>query len=293
MADEVLMLAKNYEESKRHYPLVLTEKLDGVASDFYHHRMPLNQTRINARSRQGEVLLSVSHIQEFLDGLLQTGDHLIAELCIKGKPFKDISGLVRQHSNAPDLVAYVYDFYNENHMWDTYQDRMHMMVNRLNSHLRDNAPVQIIDGLRIENDLEFTNSVDHFFESHPEAEGLMIRQLTGAASVYKFGRSWGMQRLKPTGTADLRVVNFEEAEDKDGKPKGMVGRINVEWNNSSIIGAGPGTLTHKERVAIWKNKSGYIGRIAEIAYKPDASYEALREPRFLRWRDDKTQPNQE
>jgi len=309
MADKVLMLAKNYDLKKLVFPLVLTEKLDGAASDFY----ALPTHGVNARSRQAEPLYSVDHITLWLTGKLLPGDHLICELFVEGGDFKDISGMVRSHDTQPKLKAYVYDFYTDtvytggDDMSEiTYSQRMKMMANRVGKHVTPDSPVQIIPGHQIQDVIEFQDAVESFFKAKPKAEGLMIRSLFGKESGYNIGkRSWGMQRLKPTGTMDLQVHSFEEAIDGEGNPKGMVGRINVllsigadddgknTFSDYRIIGAGPGALTHSERIAIWDNQKQYIGRIAEIAYKPDDTYDALREARFSRWRDDKSEPNQE
>ncbi|MCP4647185.1 MAG: hypothetical protein GY852_05520, partial [bacterium] len=98
---------------------------------------------------------------------------------------------------------------------------------------------------------------------------------------------------KRQDTLDLMVVGFEEAIDKHGFPKGMVGRIQIMYKGKQI-GAGPGKLSHVERTKYWDiyKKGLFLPQLAEIAYKPDPSYDALREARFQCWRSDKTQPDE-
>lgn len=89
-----------------------------------------------------------------------------------------------------------------------------------------------------------------------------------------------------------RQVGFEEAVDKYGKPKGMVGRLDVLYKGK-VVGVGPGALTHKERKDLWESvrKGEQKIAIAEIKYMPDDTYEALRQATFVRWRPDKETPD--
>lgn len=303
MSDEVLMLAKKFDIKKCTFPVVATEKLDGVAADFYG----TYEGDIEVRSRQDKPILSVAHIQEWLKHRLPPTHHLICELYIPGVPFKDVSGMVRKQENNPAIQAHVYDYYMVGGEHLTYKARMNIMAENIGSDVLEdpNSPVRLIPGHYCHVADNLRAYIEKFSQEKPNAEGLVIRDLTGPNSGYKFGRSWGMQKLKNQGTVDLEIHSFEEAIDKDGNPKGMVGRINVlyhtgassdgknEYTDYEIIGAGPGKMSHAERTKVWKNQKDYIGRIAEISYMPDPAYNALREPRFYRWRDDKSEPSQE
>jgi hypothetical protein len=74
----------------------------------------------------------------------------------------------------------------------------------------------------------------------------------------------------------------------------MIGRINC-WYKGQIIGVGPGKLTHAERRELAKAPMVLTGynRIAKVQYKKDDSYEALRQPTFQCWRDDKDEVSYE
>jgi ATP-dependent DNA ligase len=154
--------------------------------------------------------------------------------------------------------------------------------------------------LYVEDTDTFDKAMAKFPVDHPDAEGVVIRALYGDKSHFKAAwRSPGMLKLKVTETIDLPIHSFEEAVDKDGNKKGMVGRINVQYHTGAssdgnneytdfkLIGIGPGKLKHEERIELWKNQKAYVGRMIEIAYMPDPSYDALREPRFYRFRPDK------
>jgi ATP-dependent DNA ligase len=143
---------------------------------------------------------------------------------------------------------------------------------------------------------------DAFMLNSPDAEGSVLHSWY---KVFQPGkRCWGTQRMKPVPTIDLMVVGFEEAHSVDGAPLGMVGRINAEittlvpttmgmQNKAEVIGIGPGALNHTERKNLWRmwKKGQFTPRIAEIRYMRDDSYDALRQPTFKQWRDDKHRPD--
>jgi ATP-dependent DNA ligase len=155
-------------------------------------------------------------------------------------------------------------------------------------------PIPLIPGHVVYTEAEANESFEQLMQLKPEAEGAVLHTLDKPFQPGK--RCWGTQRMKPVPTIDLKVIGFEEAvHGASGNPNGMVGRINVEFTRlhngtprMAHIGVGPGTLTHKERTQIWNNQKKFHGRIAEVRYMRDDTYEALRQPTFLRWRDDKT-----
>lgn len=289
---ETIMLSKQYNPKKLEFPVMVSEKLDGVAADFYGFET-LSGTRCAVRSRQDKPIPSVEHIRSFLTGVLGGGYHIVCELYNPTMSFKDISGSVRRQDEiAFDIKAYIYDFYVEGVEELTYASRMNMAHEHLDRWINEDSPVQFIPQDWVKTQADLDQYIVDFSIAKPEAEGLVIRNAYGKDSGYKFGRSWGMQKLKPKGDVDLEVVSFEEAISAEGNPLGMVGRLNVRYKDN-IIGAGAGALTHPERTHIWQNQDQYIGKIAEIHYMIDPAYEALREARFFRWRDDKSTPNEE
>ena len=300
MTNETILLSKTYKSEKDLiFPAQITEKLDGVPVDIYYKRelgAPI------ARSRQGKQIKSIQHILNELVDILPHGAHLIGELYIEGVDFKDISGLVRKQETNEDteqLVLHVHDYYMEGKECTGYVHRMLGML-KLDLPRETDFKVVYIKGKTVHTVSEFQDYIEEFFCNNPEAEGVIIRALDGDKSVFKKGwRSPGMLKLKRQETIDLAVHSFEEAIDKNGNPKAMVGRINVvypvdvdheECNTDvvhGVIGVGPGALKHKQRKEIWDNQDKYIGKTIEIKYMPDDSYNALREARFYRFREDK------
>lgn len=286
MGNQTIMLSKQYNPSKLEFPVMVSEKLDGVAADFYGVGS-LTDSRCDVQSRQGKPIPAVAHIVKFLEGRLPLDAHVITELYSHSLPFKDISGAVRRQDEiATGISAYIYDFYIESSPDTPYAARMALASEYLEECIDEYSPVQFIPQALINTREELNEFIAKFTLENPDAEGLVIRNCYGEHSHYKFGRSWGMQKLKPKGDVDLIVAGFEEATSADGRPLGMVGRINLLYNGT-LIGAGPGSLTHPERIEIWENPEWYIGKTAEIHYMIDPSYDGLREARFYRWRTDK------
>lgn len=298
MSDETIELLKSYDWKKLDGPASFQEKLDGV---------PVRITRTGNKSipctRQGEAVTSIDHIIPYAHAILGEGGSIVGELYIPGVAFKDISGRVRKDKPDKELRLYIFDADIRNMPTISYETRRYDVVNLLNKlseHLgvaRADMPIQLIPGHVVYTQADVDESFAQLMALKPDAEGAVLHSMAKPFQPGK--RCWGTQRLKPVPTIDVRVVGFEEAVSaKTGEGIGMVGRINVEFTRlhngtprMAHVGVGPGTLTHPERKAIWANPRKYTGKIAEVKYMRDDTYEALRQPTFFRWRDDKTVPN--
>lgn len=281
---DIMMLAKQYTPKSLHFPVYVTEKLDGVPVDIAFEQKMSGQ-RISFTSRQGKPITCLDHIRDVLynRAVVQGGTHIVGELYIPGVDFKDISGKARQaKKQSPDLQLWVWDMYFEDAPHLEYSERIAAagdLVRGINNPL-----IQIIPARRKDSQEALDEYIKTFMASNPNAEGVVIRNGNG---LYQLKRSYDMQKYKVTNTADLKIVSFEEAIDaKTSKPLGMVGRINCLYRGE-VIGVGPGTMDHPTRKVVWNAKQEYVGKIIEVKYMPDESYDALREARFFRWRDDK------
>jgi len=295
MGTETIELLKEFNWKKLAGPASFQEKLDGVPTRIIRvagHSVPY--------TRQGEVLKSIPHILPYSNLLCMEGGSITGELYIPGMPFKDISGHVRRHLRNDKLTLYIFDADVTNNPGLSYEIRrgqVQSLLAKLAEHCGmapTDLPIQLIPGHTVHTEADANESFDQLMLAKPDAEGAVLHQLDKTFQPGK--RCWGTQRLKPVPTIDLRVIGFEEAVNgKSGHGIGMVGRINCEFTRlhngtprMAHIGVGPGTLTHVERSLIWKRQKNYEGRIAEVKYMRDDTYEALRQPTFFRWRDDKT-----
>jgi len=306
-----IMLAKSFDSGKLKFPVEVTVKLDGVAADFYK----MGDAWV-VQSRQGKPILSVGHILRYFNTQFKsepTGTHVVGELTVMGvQDFKDAGGIIRRKEEDRRIILNIYDVYRTVERKD-YEMRSQEIEKFLKSpaglkeishgslvwNIVKRVPLACICKDMAELTTELT-SVDNVMSI---GEGFVIRSLNGKDSYYNVGkRSWGMQKYKPKPTVDLHLHSVEEAIDKHGNPKGMVGRINC-WYKGDVIGVGPGCLTHSERTRLFKILIGRPerpveydekdGPILEVEYMLDASYEALRQPVFKRWRLDKDEESLE
>ncbi|MEA2037029.1 MAG: hypothetical protein U9O94_05945 [Nanoarchaeota archaeon] len=273
-----IMLAKDYKDLKKElqFPVMCSEKIDGTAADI---------DSMEALSRQDKPYLSVPHI---IQELLNIPGAVLGELHIPGMSFKDSSGAIRGHTPDDRIKLGVYDYITPLTKSMGYMERIEMLkdlIARLGLQHVFIIPYHIFT-----THAEIEEYYSKIVNSSPLAEGICIRPINHLFQPGK--RSWDLLRKKKEDTLDLMVTGFEEAMTPKKEPKGMVGRVIISYKGESI-GAGAGKLKHSERKALWEEfkANKYVPKLAEITYKPDPSYVALREARFTRWRDDKTIPD--
>tara|TARA_Y100000296_G_scaffold66371_1_gene78379 strand:+ start:3405 stop:4298 length:894 start_codon:yes stop_codon:yes gene_type:complete len=291
-------LSKPYDAAKQEFPGFLSQKLDGVPVRIdieFSNGAPMYAVQ----SRQAEAVPSVDEqVRHFISllqetGTIRNGKHtFVAEVTHETyKDFKDVSGVVRRQEQQEDLILNVFDYVN----WDNpkldFGERVVLMTyvfSHFNSDIVKMIP-QYSVGLN-----DYNTVQEHLLDRWPNAEGLVYRAFKGQFEAGK--RRWNYMKILNEPTIDLRIVGFEEAVDKYGQPKGMVGRLIARYKDTEI-GVGPGKLTHAERKALWQKYGAVRGfgrgpdRIAQIKYKKDDSYGALRQPTFQYWRDDKDTPD--
>lgn len=268
-----MMLSKNYDEKKVKFPCYVSPKLDGVPVIFW-----MEDGLLKMSSRQGKPILSIDHIYEQVatfvgrEGIyLDNEVVLVGELTIPGWDFKDISGKVRKGLPCTDLILNVF-----------HRDALLSVRSIWNG---DYPHLDLIE----QSGCHSQEELDLWIDSYPEEwEGIMIRNgdYMSAEGDAKPIRSWNSMKFKREPTVDLKVVGITEAIDKHGKKKGMLGSFQCAYKGR-VINIGPGKMSHKERTKTWDNELLNYGRIIEVKYMKDDSYEDLRQPTFQQWRDDK------
>lgn len=314
---KTIQLAKpKFTPNKLGEKVYLSEKLDGVPIriDLRVNVAGTSTDLIQMRTRQDEfpqscqIVLNklMQRVNAWLEQRDQTQRNIWANAVITfvGEvthedytDFKDISGVVRRQTPQGGLIFNLFDF---NASMDKFPKdfarRLFIMTNIIPMNTNE---VRVIKQFAIQRDM-VEKVFDAFMAEKPTAEGMIVRDADGVFAPGK--RTWCYQKLLKRPTIDLYVVGFEEATSEAGEPKGMVGRVLVSYKGKEI-GCGPGKLSHAERTELWDEwthwqsaiKSGYKTtpwkRMACIQYKEDPSYDALREPTFQHWRDDKDTPD--
>ena len=296
MANETIPLAKGLNIAKLEFPVYVSEKLDGVPVRFCIRK---EGTRIEALAvtRQGENARSCKdYLAEFIDANYhQFHDRVnysfvweVTHVDFTG--FKDISGVVRRQSPQKGLVFNLFDY-------DAHVSIDTALVGLFDaSGVGFETRLQCAHGFRYPNNFTIIPQLRYAYADDLQdmldntdigenQEGWVIRSHNAAFKPGK--RHWDYQKVVKEPMIDLLVVGFEEGK---GKNAGAVGRILVEYHGE-IIGVGPGKLSYAERGTLWRDKVAHLGMIAQIKYKPDQGYKALRQPTFQTWRPDKTEPD--
>lgn len=286
-------LAKGFKPEKLNYPVLVSEKLDGVpiavTITVDETGTPILPATI--KTRQGEdcpaafsiVAEYVIKNLPFFEGFVGTHT-LVGELYQTGNPhapFKDTSGIARRQEDAGNALSWgIFDYF-----WDGgdigYYDRMTYWYTK-------SVNTEYVYGIlakTVYNEAELNEYFAEFMQANPKAEGMVARSCDDTFNPGK--RSWGYQKMLYEPTIDLHIIGFEEAKDgKTGEGKGMVGRLVASYKGGKI-GIGPGKLAHAERTELMRSWPTWQGTIAQIKYKADDSYDALRQPTFQHWRYDK------
>ena len=314
MANEPMELAKNWDpkHAAKVLPGYAQIKYDGVPITFRREA----DGRVHAWTRQNEEAKSVAHITDFVSTMLPVvGSSITAECLVPGLPFKDSSGIIRRQ--LPDeetsrIIGIMFDYNIGAVRGETYYIRRSAAAKALAPLAAQwrisgfgNPPLHMVACISV-NTIEDVETAWLDVRSRiKEVEGMVIHSLTKPFQPGK--RCWGMSRYKPQPTIDLQVLSYEEAISETGEPLGMVGRVNVLLRrrepgkndvHESIVGVGPGKLSHAERADAWIFAAAKMGlgmhkrlapegTYAEIKYMPDPTYDALRQPTVQRLRQDK------
>lgn len=292
-------LSKPYDEKKIEFPGFVSQKLDGVPvridMDFSG---PVPAYAV--QSRQAEPMPSVdAQVNHFVRMLLDTGvvkngrHTFVAEVTHTTlRDFKDVSGVVRRKTQQEDLILNVFDYVNWQQPDLDFGERL-TIAQYLFQHFSSEI-VKLIPQFAVGVN-EFQPVCDHLLDRFPNAEGLVYRAFKGKFEAGS--RRWNYMKILNEPTIELRIVGFEEGK---GKNANAVGRLIAEYKGGRI-GVGPGKLSYKERRNLWDtykellDSNGLIvadvNLIAQIKYKKDDSYAALRQPTFQYWRPEKDTPD--
>jgi ATP-dependent DNA ligase len=288
-------LAKGFDEKKLSYPVYCSIKYDGVPVRIDVSTRGQSVESLTVRSRQDKPVPSVTLQAELLARraalLYPSGDYtFVAETTHKVyTDFKDVSGVVRRHEQSTDLILNIFDFATPalDLPFGTRKELLWIKASGLES-----KTIKVVEQIPAHDTAHLATVLHTLEQGNPAAEGFVVRSHD---AMFKPGaRHWDYQKVVKDPTMDLKVVGFEYAVDKHGNTMDMIGRINC-WYKGQIIGVGPGKLTHAERRELAKAPMVLTGynRIAKVQYKKDDSYEALRQPTFQCWRDDKDEVSYE
>lgn len=113
-------------------------------------------------------------------------------------------------------------------------------------------------------------------------EGIILKHVDS-----KYGEGW-VKRKKYVDVTVI-VTDFQEGrQGKTGRLVGTLGAIIVSaFHNGELIEVGSASgFTDDERHEVWADKSKFMHRACDVRIQKLTGQGGLREPRFIRWRDD-------
>ena len=276
--------------NKWEYPTLVQPKLDGLRG-------------VARKSSNGSVVWT-SASGKPLWNLEFQATHLPAtgvydgEIIWPGHPFSDAYGLCKRQTSSPGTIAQakelqfrVFDLLKEGE-WDTqsclrvYQSRVATLFDVL-GRPSDHGPVCAMP-------VFIANSKDQLLEFYKRFlaagfEGLMAKKPNG---YYHWKRHSDWHRYKPTETIDVRVVAVYEEVSIKGVSKGTLGGVtvsipSVKPKGDPIFCDVGGGFTKVQRQAWWADRDFLLDKIIEVEFKCRTESGSLREPHFVRLREDK------
>jgi ATP-dependent DNA ligase len=94
-------------------------------------------------------------------------------------------------------------------------------------------------------------------------EGAILRRFD---SFYTEKRTPNMLKYKPTAFDIYTIIEVEEAIDKYGEKKGMVGSFWVKGDDDISFSVGAGKLTHDKRIAYWEQRATLLGKPLKVKH---------------------------
>lgn len=279
------MLAKKYEEHSHKFigkEYIATPKLDGIRVLYVDGKF---------LTRKGQEIEGLEEIQNEISLLNQNYvyDGELLAINLEGLKSKDLyrktMKLSRTKGSKVGLEFHIFDMiatsdFKKGKSDECCYNRKTRLKSEINQH--NLSYIKSVPILYIGKD---TNKIQELLieATNNDEEGVMM-QLSD--SPYACKRTDAILKVKSMNDCDLMIVGFEEGE---GKYKGTLGRINVEYKGN-IVGVGSG-FSDNARNEIWANKDKYINRVAKIQYFEESKNQnnnmvSLRFPVFVEIREE-------
>lgn len=227
-------------------------------------------------TRTGEKIRSCDHILDWIT----TDGHwrnvvLFVELWHPDMDFSEISGKVRQHKPAPELIYKAWDVVP---LLDYYDGECSIPFRERYGWMQANVPSDFLAYLYPYNPMSLVDEANAVRASGPY-DGLIAKDPNGTWKL-GLGTDGESVKIKPPLSFDLEVVGTTEGE---GKHAGRIGSLLVRFVSGNVLGIGTG-LSDRDRL-----RDDWVGKIVEVEAMGYSSEGSLREPRLKGERFDKEQ----
>lgn len=240
------------------YPCIATLKIDGI-------RGMKRQDKFYFSG--GKEIPGLQHLQEQLGGPVP----MDVEIRCPELDFWQNSGHIRSYNASPTAIAY---------MLELPEHRSNSRIQRLTDMAelcRCLTHVKVVPWWICKNKTDVLTRFKWARDNN--YEGIVVNPLK---YDYEHKRSFHWLKVKAIESEDLEVIDIYEGE---GRLADSLGGIVVDFGGVPVrVGSG---FSDVLRERIWADPYFAIGRIVEILYHEVTPDGSLREPRFLRFRDDK------
>lgn len=279
------MLAQNWT-GQLPYPLLVSAKLDGIRC--LAHLIPDHEPKLWSRTEKP--IVSMDHVVEALKDLQLSGEVILdGELYIHGKPFQELSGIIRKKSHtepAKDVKYYIYDVaYSDTEVHlQPYHERLTWLQGLVPT---NQSAILVHPSTRADNEDRLADVVAAHLQFG--YEGSMVRPL-GSTDLYQsesYGqpkRSKFLCKVKQFDDAEFEIIDVEEEVSIEGVPKGRTGKFVMREGDTGLIFRASG-ITDEMKQDSWLNRSKYIGRVATVKFFGRSLEGIPRHPNFVRFRD--------
>jgi DNA ligase 1 len=286
------MLAKDADLTKLRFPLLVTDKYDGI-------RCLKKDGKALTRSFKP---VPNDHIRKHIEDAIFDGAD--GEILVRGRTFNELSGDVRRTDGRPDFYYVMFDFVKDGDISEPYQKRIERMKK---------LAVPAFCELAIPT---LVNNMDELRAYEAEAiargaEGVMVRDPNGP---YKCGRSsvneGYLLKVKQFADEEAEVVRAEEMMHNDNvankdafgrtersshkenlRPAGVLGKLvcvckgSKHYPDGTEFEIGTG-YTAEDRAKLWKVRDKLPGKLVKFKHQPSGADSKPRFPVFLGFRDE-------
>ena len=283
-------LAKDVEESKLKFPLIIQPKIDGTRSIVQNGK--LYARSLKQHENKFVTQQYSSPMFNGLDGEMIVGDNPAApDLC------RNTSSALRTVEGDPATTFWCFDYITEETLGMTYSERYNLLDSKVKLlNLHGYSFIKIVPSYEANNLAEYQYLRDSFLEQG--YEGCIIRD---PKAKYKQGRSSSVKpdlwRYKPWSTAEIVVTRLVEEQQNNNEAKvNELGRTERSSHKENLVGKGTlgaivgtlyndlldykgkvvaakgteitiatGSLTEKEKLDLWNNPDIY-DQMAAMGY---------------------------
>jgi DNA ligase 1 len=288
------------------YPVYATPKIDGVNAIVLGSKL-YSRTLKDFKNKQLNQILS----SWFLSGVCfeitvgKPENRLDDDICRKTTSYVNSFDKV-----AEDITISIFDFVGEaldsgKICQKNYLDRL-VTVSKINS-------VSCVDGCNVHMEflkpklIEDEIDAEYFYNCCIDEgyEGAIYRR----DMPYKCGRSTPLSqetiRMKPSADSEAIIIGFNEAMQNNNEKtvnklgnsersshkanktqKGMLGSFTcIDSISGETITVGAGKLSAEERIAVWKYRDQYAGKILKYRSMTAGVKDKPRFPRWINWRE--------